>query len=251
MMRPLDQQSDVVTSRKVKHPDGVPSGSLAVVGYVRVSTDEQTASGAGLQAQRNAIEAEVLRRGWSLIATFEDGGMSGKSMDGRLGLQKALEAVERGDAAALVVSKVDRLSRSLADFANLMERSRRRGWALVALDLGIDTTTPSGEMMANVVASFSQYERRLVGQRTREALRVKRSQGVLLGRPVTTSPTVVMDICGRYNSGSSLAAIARDLNEQGTPTAQGGARWHASTVRNILKRVGNLRASRGEIQNAP
>jgi hypothetical protein len=66
-----------------------------------------------------------------------------------------------------------------------MERSRRQCCALVALDLGVDTSTPAGEMMANVLASFAQYERRLIGQRTREALAVKKTQGVKIGRPRT------------------------------------------------------------------
>jgi Resolvase, N terminal domain len=68
-------------------------------------------------------------------------------------------------------AKLDRLSRSLLDFASLMEDARREGWALVILDLGIDTTTPSGEMIANVMATFAQFERRLIGQRTKDALR--------------------------------------------------------------------------------
>lgn len=63
-----------------------------------------------------------------------------------------------------------------------MERARKSRWALVALDIGVDTTTPAGEMMANVLAVFAQFERRLIGQRTREALAVKRLQGVRLGR---------------------------------------------------------------------
>src|SRR5207248_6984277 len=71
----------------------------------------------------------------------------------------------------------NRLSRSLLDFSGLVEQSRREGWQLVALDLGVDTSTPSGEMLANVLAVFAQFERRLIGQRTREALAIKRAQG--------------------------------------------------------------------------
>ena len=156
---------------------------MKVSGYTRVSTQEQAESGAGLEAQRSAITLEAERRGWELVQVFEDAGVSGKSMSGREGLRAALEAVESGQADALVVSKLDRLSRSLLDFASLMKRARKRGWSLVALDLGVDTSTPSGELMANVLATFAQFERRLIGQRTRDALAVKRSQGVVLGRP--------------------------------------------------------------------
>ena len=208
-----------------------------VIGYVRVSTDEQADSGAGLIAQREAIAREVERRGWRLLAVYEDAGASGKSVAGRPGLAQALTIVESGSAGALVVAKLDRLSRSLMDFASLMERSRRKGWALVALDLGVDTTSPAGEMMASVVATFAQYERRLIGQRTRDALAVKRSQGVVLGRRrVVTDSTV--RLAGRLRSkGLTLHAVANELTARGVPTGQGGERWYPSTVQMLLRRT--------------
>lgn len=203
---------------------------------MRVSTDEQVDSGAGLAAQRAAIAREAERRGWTLLGIHEDAGVSGKSVAGRLGLQAALEAIERGEASALVVAKLDRLSRSLLDFAALMERSRRRGWALVALDLGVDTTTPSGEMMANVLAVFAQFEWRLIGQRTKDALAQKRAAGVRLGRPRTLAPSTDALIVSLRQSGLTLPAIADRLAALGVPTGQGG-RWHPTTVRRILARA--------------
>lgn len=127
--------------------------SLTVGGCRRVSTTEQRESGAGLDAQREAIVSECDRRGWRLAAIFEDTAASGESLDGRLGLQAALDTLESQQASAIVVTKLDRLSRSLLDFAALMQRSRRRGWAIVALDLAVDTTSPSGEVMASVLAA--------------------------------------------------------------------------------------------------
>lgn len=210
-----------------------------VIGYVRVSTDEQADSGAGLAAQRAAIASEAARRVWSLAAVHEDAGASGKSLVGRPGLQAALAAVERGEASALVVAKLDRLSRSLLDFADLMERSRRQGWAIVALDLGVDTTTPSGEMMANVLAVFAQFERRLIGQRTKDALAQKRAAGVRLGRPRSLSVSTDQLVVSLRRSGLTLPAIAERLTTLGVATGQGG-RWHATTVRRILLRsIGN------------
>lgn len=88
----------------------MPQAAYSVVGYVRVSTAEQADSGAGLEAQRRAIESEAARRGWKLVQVFEDAGASGKSMNGRSGLQEALQAVEAGQAEGLVVAKLDRLS---------------------------------------------------------------------------------------------------------------------------------------------
>jgi hypothetical protein len=88
--------------------------------------------------------------------------------------------------------------------------------------------------MASIRATFSELERRLIGQRTREALAIKRADGVRLGRPRTLSAQVVARVVREREAGGSLRAIASDLNTEGVPTAQGGVRWHASTVRAML-----------------
>lgn len=207
--------------------------STVVVGYVRVSTAEQADSGLGLAAQRAAIEAEAARRGWTVLAIHDDAGMSGKSTKGREGLAAALAAVEGGTAGAIVVAKLDRLSRSLADFAQLMARAQAGRWNLVALDLGIDLATAAGEFMANVMASAAQWERRIIGQRTKDALAIRRAQGVRLGRPPLLPADVVARIVEGRRSGAGWSAIARDLDADGVPTAQGGARWYPATVRAV------------------
>jgi len=217
--------------------------ALTVVGYVRVSTDEQSDSGAGLEAQRRAIREECQRRGWVLAGIHEDVA-SGRALAGRAGLEAAVAALDARQAAALVVAKLDRLSRSLLDFAALMERGRKAKWALVALDIGVDTTTPSGEMMANVLAVFAQFERRLVGQRTREALAVKRQQGIRLGRPRALHASTVALIRRRSARGMSLATIARKLNGEGRPTAHGGRQWYVSTVQSVLRSTSRMPSDR-------
>lgn len=135
----------------------------------------------------------------------------------------------------LVVSKLDRLSRSVSDFSNLIDRSRKRGWQIVLMDLGLDTTTAAGELVANVVASTAQYERRLIGQRTKDALAAKKAAGVRLGRPSGLPTPVLLDILEQRRAGRSLAGIAQALNDNGVPTSQGGARWHPATVRAVLQ----------------
>lgn len=115
-----------------------------VIGYIRVSTTEQGANGAGLEAQRAAIEAECLRRDWQLVRIDEDV-LSGRTLR-RPGLQRALEACRSAEADGVVVAKLDRLSRSLVDFAGLLAEAQRCGWNLVALDLGVDLSTPSEEL---------------------------------------------------------------------------------------------------------
>jgi DNA invertase Pin-like site-specific DNA recombinase len=207
---------------------------MLVLGYVRVSTDEQSSSGAGLEAQRQAILAECKRRDWHLVDLIEDAGYSAKDLK-RPGVQEALRVLREGDAKALVVAKLDRLSRSMIDFTAVMATAQKQGWALVALDCAVDTTTPAGEAMANVLATFAQFERRLISQRTREALAIKRAQGVRLGRPRTLPAEVVERIGREREAGRTLAAIAEGLNEDRVATAQGGRQWYAATVRAVLQ----------------
>jgi len=206
---------------------------MRVLGYVRVSTHEQTMSGAGLAAQRAAIEAECRHRGWDLVEVVEDAGYSAKDLK-RPGVQIALETLRNGEAGALVVAKLDRLSRSMLDFTAVMATASKQGWALVALDCAVDTTTPAGEAMAHVLATFAQFERRLIGQRTREAMAEKRKQGVRFGRPVSLPADVRARIASEREAGKSLAAIAAGLNADRVATAQGGRQWWPSTVRSAL-----------------
>jgi len=203
-----------------------------VVGYVRVSTDEQADSGLGLAAQDAAVRAECERRGWRLVAVHEDAGISGKTLN-RPGLSAALAAVRSGAAGGIVVAKLDRLSRSLADWAGLMADAQTGGWNIVALDLGIDLSTAAGEFMGNVMASAAQWERRIIGQRTRDALAAKRRQGARLGRPTVLERQVADRIVVAVESGVGWSAVARQLTDAGVPTAHGGARWYPSTVRSV------------------
>jgi DNA invertase Pin-like site-specific DNA recombinase len=204
----------------------------AVLAYLRVSTEEQGESGAGLAAQRRAILAEADRRGWTDIEWHEDIG-SGKDRR-REELQRALAALKSGEASILCVSKMDRLSRSLLDFTTIMAEAQKQGWALVALDCPSDMTTPAGEAMASVLTVFSQLERRLIGERTRNALAERRAEGVQLGRRRSELvPDQVRQRIATEAASRSYAAIARTLNDEGIPTAHGGARWHAQTVRRM------------------
>lgn len=211
--------------------------AVRVVGYVRVSTEEQSLSGAGLLAQRAAIEAEVERRGWDLIDIVQDAGFSGRDLR-RPGIGSVLDVLRAKQASALMVAKLDRLSRSMLDFAALMDRSSKEGWALVALDLGVDTTTPAGEALANVMLSFAVFERRLIAQRTREAMAAKRATGTRFGRPRAMPDAVVVRIIAERRSGRTLQAIADRLNDDGVMTAHGGRRWHPSTVHSALRLAG-------------
>jgi DNA invertase Pin-like site-specific DNA recombinase len=203
-----------------------------IVGYARVSTAEQGGNGAGLGAQRAAIEAECGRRGWRLVGIEEDV-LSGRTMR-RPGLQRALGGCRAGEVDGIVVAKLDRLSRSLVDFAGLLAEAQVGKWNLVALDLGVDLSTPSGEFLANIMASAAQWERRLIGLRTKEALAVKRSEGVRLGRPSTITPQLARRIRALRTRGHTLQGICDRLNREGLPTPRGGASWQPSSIRAVL-----------------
>jgi DNA invertase Pin-like site-specific DNA recombinase len=208
---------------------------MQVLGYVRVSTEEQGRNGASIDAQRRAIRSEAERRGWQVVEVIEDLGYSAKDLR-RPGIQLALERLEKGDARALVVSKLDRLSRSLLDFTGLMARAQKQGWALVALDCGVDTTSPAGEAMANVLATFAQFERRLIGLRTKEAIAERRRHDPKWGRPSKVPAAVEKRIKRERKRGRTLAAIADGLNTDKVATAGGGRKWWPETVRAVLQR---------------
>jgi len=212
-----------------------PTGTR-VIAYLRVSTSEQAESGAGMDAQRAAITAEVERRGWILMATLEDAGVSGKSRKGRKGLAAALAMLEAGAADALIVSKVDRVARSLLDFCTLTEEAKQGGWSIIALDAAFDQTTPQGRAMTQMLGVFAELEREMISQRTKDGLAAKRVQGVQLGRRVETPERVDARIQRQRAEGMSFGRIANGLNEDAIPTVHGGVQWYAATVRAVLQR---------------
>jgi DNA invertase Pin-like site-specific DNA recombinase len=201
-----------------------------VLGYCRVSTSEQAASGLGLDAQRRAIELECERRGWQLAEIVADEGESGKSLD-RPGLRRALQRLVRGEADVFMASRLDRVSRSVGDFAALLEWFSAAGLALVALDVGVDTSTPGGRLVANVFASVSEWERDTIAARTRDGLASLRAQGRPAGRPaVIDRPALAERIRSMREAGMTYQAIADALNAEGIPTLRGGAEWRVSAV---------------------
>lgn len=201
---------------------------MRVIGYLRVSTREQADSGLGLDAQRRAIGDEAERRGWD-VQWAVDEGRSARNLN-RPALTDALARLKRREADALVVAKLDRLSRSVPDFAHVLAVAGRQRWAVVALDLGVDTTTPAGELVAGVMMQIAQWERRIIGVRTRDAMAEAKAQGARFGRERQAPPEVVARILHERAQGASFNAIARGLDADRIPTPAGGARWYGSTV---------------------
>ena len=203
---------------------------VKLLGYARVSTDDQASTGYGLNAQEATIRDACTQRGWTLTQLLRDEGESGKTLD-RPALEKALHGVASGEASGLVVAKLDRLSRSVVDCAVLLEWFTEAEATLVALDLGIDTSTPGGRLVANVFAATAEWEREVIAARTREGLQAARASGKVISRPsVVDDPNLVGRICRMRKRGRTLQQIADRLNADGVPTLRGGHEWRPSSV---------------------
>lgn len=210
---------------------------MRVIGYVRVSTDKQDI---GPEVQVAALTAEAARLGWDLDLRREDAS-SAKSLRGRPVLAAALADLKAVRADALAASKLDRLSRSVADFSGLLETAGRQRWAVICLDLRIDTSSSTGAAMAQVTCVFAELERKRIGERTREAMtkispeardRMRQSPG----RPVVLDPAAGARIRELRDQGCSFQRISDVLTADGVPTATGG-RWWPATVRGVLERA--------------
>lgn len=208
-----------------------------VVGYLRVSTDEQAASGLGLDAQRAAIESTCSAKGWAVVEWCVDEGVSGKlSPSARPAMSRALALLDGYEAGGLVVAKLDRCSRNTHDFTGLLEQAERRGWGFVALDLGVDTSTPAGRLVAEMMVSVAQWERSVIAQRTKDALASKKARGDRLGRRSVLQADLLDRISSARVAGHSLRAIANELNAERIDNPTGSlSGWSAATVSRALK----------------
>lgn len=205
--------------------------------YVRVSTGRQVNEGHSLDSQTSTLIAAAEAKGYR-VEVVADEGKSGCKVSNRAGLKGALDRLDRGEAAALFALDLDRLSRSVADFSRILERSTRKGWAVVVLGLGaVDTTTPEGRLVAQMLAAAAEYERAMVSKRVKRQHEARRARGVVWGVDAGNRPEVAaevrLEVVTRHRAGESLRGIAADLNERGVQTARGGI-WHASTVRHIV-----------------
>jgi len=209
-----------------------------LIGYTRVSKENKSGLGISLDEQRLWLENEATRRNAELEIVSEGDGISARKLSNRPALMETLKRLDKGEADGLIVKKLDRLARNVADFLTILERSRRGKWALIIGDLDIDTSTPLGEAMATVGATFAQLERARISERTKDALAYKKQQGIKLGRPRQLPIETVREIQKLRKSGKTLQAIADELNRNETLTAHKGRKWYPSTVRYTLERVG-------------
>ena len=159
------------------------------IGYLRVSTAGQYESGLSIEAQRSRIEAMATISEYSLARIIEDKAASGKSLH-RPGMIELLELVDSGAMDALVCAKLDRVSRSVVDLANLLDRLRTSprkdggiGVSLVSAAEQLDTGSPAGRLCLTVLSAIAQWERESISERTVQALAVLKSRGMATGTP--------------------------------------------------------------------
>lgn len=195
--------------------------------YARTSTEEQQN---GIESQVTTLKAEATKRDWKAATVLQEHA-SGKSLARRPILQSALKKLD-AEGGLLVTTKIDRLSRSMLDYASLLERSRNAGWAIVSLDLSMDTTTAAGQCMAHVVVAFAQMERQLISERTKAGLAVVKSKGVQLGHPSTVPNGTKRRIATLRGASKSWQTIADQLNKERVPGPAGGD-WLPTSARRV------------------
>jgi DNA invertase Pin-like site-specific DNA recombinase len=224
---------------------------MKVIGYTRVSTDEQADKGLSLAAQRAKIEAYAALYDLDLVGVIEDAGQSGKTLK-RDGLQRALTMLRKGEAGGIVIAKLDRLTRSVVDGGTLIsDYFGEKGYQLLSVADHIDTRTAAGRLVLNVLLSVSQWEREAIGERTRDVLQEKIRNGERCGKirfgfdlaadgktlvPNKLEQTAIRLIRQLREAGESLRAIAAKLNARGIKTKEGRP-WIHTSVQGILTRA--------------
>jgi site-specific DNA recombinase len=220
---------------------------MRLIAYARVSTEDQQT----IDAQVAKVRCYCELHDHELVDVFTDHGVSGKTME-RAGLKDALRVLDSGGADGLAITKLDRLSRSVADWCELMKRFERKKKTLVSVLDSFDTSTAAGRLVVHMFASIAEFERDNASERTRRALQHLRSQGRRISRhapyglkPDPDNPANWI-LCSREQgtlirirelSGGGLnnAAIARKITDEGHRTRK-NTDWSRSQVWRILRR---------------
>ena len=222
--------------------------NMRAIGYIRVSTDKQADRGVSLDAQSEKVRAMAVVQGAELVDVIVDAGESAKSLS-RPGMARLLFLVDTGAVDTVIIAKLDRLTRSVKDLAELLERLTRRGVSLVSVAESLDTGSASGRLVLNIMVSVSQWEREAIGERTRDAMRHQIARGFWVGntrygyrqaadkRHVEPEPgeqAILERIQRLRKSGKSLRGIADQLNRLKIRTRQGSP-WRHEYVARLLK----------------
>jgi DNA invertase Pin-like site-specific DNA recombinase len=202
--------------------------------YARVSTQMQVEDGVSLDGQEKQLRYAAESQGYEVIMLREEG-KSGKNITGRPVLKKALDDLDAGKAEALFVTRLDRLARSTRDFLSIVDRSHKYNWRLALLDLGLDTATYQGRFVVTIMSAMAEMERGMISLRQKDVHQDRRNNGKVWGIDLGPLPLINESIKDRIERERSLGLsynlIADGLNKDAIPTALGGEKWYASTVR--------------------
>ena len=226
-----------------------------VFGYVRVSTQEQSVSGLGLEAQTQSIRAHVAAHGGALAQLHTDAGLSGTLPPSkRPGLARLLVELERAPRGktTLLVCRLDRLGRSAREVLNLEYELRRRGVRLESITEALDSTSPAGRAYLSLLATFAEFEAGLAAERTTAAMRASVTKdGARVGGPtplgygvdqqgsyvvVEAEAMVVCELFAAFLLTKSFAASARALNDR-CLFGRAGVPWSHVTVADVVRRA--------------
>jgi len=220
------------------------------VGYIRVSSEEQAATGFGLTTQEAAIRAFAESQGYEMLEVVTDAGISGATRPSeRPGFGRIVELAEAGAFSVLLVWKFDRLARQIVYAVTAAnDLSERLGVNLRSVTEPIDTATPMGRTVFAILAGMAEQERAVITERTFLGRREKANRGGFAGGPAPLgydrdhqgglvvnedTAATVRSIFEQRKDGATLGAIATGLNDAGVATARGG-RWWPATVRYVL-----------------
>lgn len=204
-------------------------GRQPALGYASVPEGDQ--GNDSMRRQQQEIDAICSRKGLDLLKLVRDVESRGGSDLNRPGLVYALKQLKAHDASCLVVSSLERLTRSAANLGTLVEWFDRRGARLVVVDIDLDTGTPEGRLVAKALATVGGSERKTLMQRTRKGLEAARLAQRSSGQPAVSDPPALKQrIADMRAGGMTLQAIADTLNAEGVPTLRGGALWRPSSV---------------------
>lgn len=172
--------------------------------YLRVSTDQQTT-----ENQRLVLMEVAQRLGWTIVQVFEDQGISGaKGRDQRPGFDGLIKAITRGEVQIVAAWSVDRLGRSLPDLVAFLSDIQAKGCDLYLHQQAVDTSTPSGRMLFQMLSVFAEFERAIITTRINAGLDRARARGVRLGRPAI-APIDLQKVQKRLEHGQSIRVIAK------------------------------------------
>lgn len=200
----------------------------------------QVNDGMSLGAQERDLKRAAEAAGFTEIELLREEGRSGKSIQGRPVLKEALERLDKGDAAAIFVTRIDRLARSTRDFLSIVDRANTNDWRIVMLDLNLDTASYQGRFVVTVMSALAEMERAIIAERQKDVHRDRREKGkewgVDLGKKTKVPADVRKKIFMYRSSGMSYSKIAEKLNKDKVPTVHGG-RWYAATVYNLVNNL--------------